>query len=62
MEISNALASLPVAELDAAAEWYERLLGPGRRPMPELIEWQFAGGGGLQVYAGRTLRAEARAR
>lgn len=51
MGIHNVLASVAVNDLDAAAEWYERLLGaPGNRPMPEVAEWQFAGGGGLQVY------------
>jgi len=50
MRISNALASLAVADLAAAVDWYEPLLGPGTRPMPELMEWQFPAGGGLQVY------------
>jgi hypothetical protein len=50
MPITNALASLAVRDLAAAATWYEKLLGPGSRPMPELVEWQFRGGGGLQVY------------
>jgi catechol 2,3-dioxygenase-like lactoylglutathione lyase family enzyme len=50
MEISNALASLAVADLATSSDWYERLLGPGRRPMSEVVEWQFPGGGGLQVY------------
>lgn len=51
MQISNALASLAVADLDAAQEWYERLLGPGSQPMPEVVEWKFPNGGGLQVYS-----------
>lgn len=51
--ITNALASLAVRDLDTSAEWYERLLGPGTRPMPEVVEWQFPSGGGLQVYAAR---------
>lgn len=50
MTISNALASLAVRDLEAASTWYETLLGPGSRPMPEVIEWQLVGGGGLQVY------------
>lgn len=50
MTVTNALASLAVADLDAASAWYQRLLGPGTRPMPELVEWQFDGGGGLQIY------------
>ena len=51
MKMSNALASLAVADVAAAGAWYERLLGPGSKPMPEVMEWQFPGGGGLQVYA-----------
>jgi hypothetical protein len=51
MPITNALASLAVRDLSAASAWYETLLGPGTRPMPEVIEWQLQGGGGLQVYA-----------
>jgi len=59
MTIANALASVAVRDLDAAAQWYEKLLGPGNKPMPEVIEWQLERGGGLQVYgaperAGRT--------
>ena len=49
--IRNALASVAVKDLDRAADWYERVLGTaGRRPMAEVVEWQFDGGGGLQVY------------
>jgi catechol 2,3-dioxygenase-like lactoylglutathione lyase family enzyme len=51
MPITNALASLAVRDLPAASEWYETLLGPGTRPMPEVVEWQFESGGGIQVYA-----------
>jgi hypothetical protein len=50
MTITNALASLAVRDLGLAAPWYERLLGPGHRAMPEVVEWQFERGGGLQVY------------
>jgi catechol 2,3-dioxygenase-like lactoylglutathione lyase family enzyme len=52
MTITNALASLAVRDLAASTDWYEKLLGPGNRPMPEVVEWQFERGGGLQVYAG----------
>ena len=52
MNVSNALASLAVSDLATAGAWYERLLGPGSSPMPEVMEWQFRDGGGLQVYAG----------
>ena len=51
MTITNALASLAVRDLTKSAEWYEKLLGPGSRPMPEVVEWQLDGGGGLQVYS-----------
>jgi predicted lactoylglutathione lyase len=51
MAITNAFASLAVNDLTAASEWYEKLLGPGSRPMPEVVEWQLQRGGGLQVYA-----------
>lgn len=52
MSIRNALASVAVKELTAATEWYERVIGhpPDSRPMAEVVEWKFAGGGWLQVY------------
>ena len=51
MTVDNALASVPVQDVDAAAEWYERLLGrSGQRPRAEVVEWKFDGGGGLQAY------------
>ena len=52
MPIENALASVAVADLSAAVEWYTRVLGkpPDSRPMPELAEWKFERGGWLQVY------------
>src|SRR5947209_19638616 len=50
MSITNALASLAVRDLAAASSWYEKLLGPGNQPMPEVVEWQLERGGGLQVY------------
>lgn len=53
MTIDNVLASAAVKDLDQAAAWYEKLLGaPGKRPMPEVAEWSFPNGGGLQVYEG----------
>ena len=52
MTITAAFASLAVRDLPAAARWYESWLGPGASPMPGLMEWQFPGGGGLQVYLG----------
>lgn len=51
MAVNNALASVPVSDVVAAAEWYSQLLDrPARRPMPEVAEWRFDGGGGLQAY------------
>jgi len=53
MTIDNALASVAVNDLDKAAAWYAILLGAeGKRPMPEVAEWSFPRGGGLQVYRG----------
>ncbi|HEY7438575.1 MAG TPA: VOC family protein [Acidimicrobiia bacterium] len=52
MAITNALASLAVRDLLASSRWYEKILGPGTRPMPEVVEWHLTGGGGLQVYTG----------
>lgn len=53
MAIDNALASVAVKDIDAAAAWYGRILGrEGSRPMPSLAEWTFERGGGLQVYEG----------
>lgn len=55
MTISNALASLAVGDLPSAVPWYEKLIG---RPADsttvfELAQWNFEGGGGLQVYQNR---------
>ncbi|WP_412748743.1 VOC family protein [Krasilnikovia sp. M28-CT-15] len=50
MTIANAFASVAVRNLEASAEWYEKLLGPGSRPMPEVFEWQLERGGGVQIY------------
>ena len=51
MTIKNALASVAVKDLESAASWYEKLMGkPASRPMPEVAEWSFERGGGLQVY------------
>ena len=53
MSIDNALASVAVKDIEAAATWYAALLGrAGSRPMSEVVEWTFPRGGGLQVYAG----------
>lgn len=52
MPINNALASVAVRDLQSAARWYEELFGrpADSRPMSEVAEWRFAGGGWLQVY------------
>jgi predicted enzyme related to lactoylglutathione lyase len=52
MSIDNALASVPVKNLQAAVAWYEQVLErpADSRPMPEVAEWQFPRGGWLQVY------------
>jgi predicted enzyme related to lactoylglutathione lyase len=51
MPIENALASVAVKDLERATTWYEKLLdAPASHPMPEVVEWQFKRGGGLQVY------------
>lgn len=52
MGITNAFASLAVRDREAATTWYELLFGPASTPRPDLSEWRFAGGGGLQVYLG----------
>ncbi|KQP23317.1 VOC family protein [Pseudorhodoferax sp. Leaf267] len=53
MAFANALASVAVKDLDRSAAWYSELLGGrGHRPMPEVEEWMFPRGGGLQVYEG----------
>lgn len=52
MPIMNALAGIMVNNLDAAVEWYEKLLDrpADRRPMEGLAEWQMPDGGWIQVY------------
>ena len=52
MSIDNALASVPVKNLQAAVAWYEKVLErpADSRPMPEVAEWKFPRGGWLQVY------------
>ena len=52
MSIDNALASVAVKDLQPTVQWYEMLLGrpADSRPMPEVAEWKFEGGGWLQLY------------
>jgi glyoxylase I family protein len=49
--ITHVLAVVPVSDIAAAREWYEKLLGrePDNNPMDSLIEWQLADHGWLQV-------------
>ena len=52
MSINNALASVAVSDVQSAVRWYEKLLGrpADSKPMSEVAEWKFEGGGWLQVY------------
>lgn len=49
--ITHAFAGLAVAELDAALDWYERLLGrgPDSRPHAGEAVWELTSGGLLYV-------------
>ncbi len=49
--IDHVLAVVPVTDIAAAREWYERLMGrePDNNPMDTLIEWQVVDHGWLQV-------------
>ncbi len=53
MAIEHVLAVVPVADIDTARTWYERLLGraPDNRPMDSLVEWRVTETGWLQVSA-----------
>jgi glyoxylase I family protein len=62
MSIDHVLAVVPVTDVDAAATWYEGLLGRSadNRPMDTLVEWRVTDTGWLQVFhdddrAGRAL-------
>ena len=52
MPLKNVLAGIAVSNLEHAEVWYDNLLGraPDTRPMDELVEWEFPGGGWLQVF------------
>lgn len=51
---NGVMANLPVTDLVASTQWYERLFGrpADRSPMPGLVEWQLVAGGGVQVFQG----------
>ena len=53
MTISNSLASVAVKDIQAAVQWYAKVIGRAAdsMPMPELAQWKFPSGGWLQVYA-----------
>jgi hypothetical protein len=52
MSMQNVMATLAVSDIGAASVWYTKLLGrgPTEAPMPGLLEWEFPGGGWLQVF------------
>lgn len=52
MTIKNALAGVPVANLERAVDWYTKLIGraPDQRLMKEVAEYQFSGGGWFQLF------------
>ena len=51
MPIEHVLAVVPVADLEIAYGWYERLLGrpADNRPMESLAEWRVTDTGWIQV-------------
>jgi hypothetical protein len=52
MAVTNALAGIAVNDIGAATLWYSQLIGrpPDRRPMPNVVEWRFENGSGIQLY------------
>jgi catechol 2,3-dioxygenase-like lactoylglutathione lyase family enzyme len=49
--IANALASVAVKDVATSRRWYDAVLGVrSTLAMPEVAEWTFPRGGGLQVY------------
>lgn len=62
MSMTKVLAVAPVADLEVAIDWYERLLGrpADARPMASLADWHITDSGWVQVFhdpehAGSTL-------
>lgn len=62
MSITKVLAAVPVADIRASSDWYERLLGGAADdvPMAEAAEWYITTNGSLQLVenpdrAGRSL-------
>jgi catechol 2,3-dioxygenase-like lactoylglutathione lyase family enzyme len=52
MSMQNVMAALAVSDLKSASDWYTKLLGrgPTEMPMAGVMEWEFPGGGWLQVF------------
>jgi len=52
MATRNALAGVAVGDVKSAIGWYAKLLGrkPDLQPMAEVAEWEFSGGGWMQVF------------
>lgn len=52
MAMQNVLAALAVSDIETAVAWYTKLLGrgPTEMPMKGLVEFEFPGGGWLQLY------------
>ena len=52
MAIDHVLAVVPVADIETAHGWYERLLGRAadNRPMDSLAEWRVTDTGWVQVH------------
>lgn len=52
MDLHRTLPVLPVRDIEAAAQWYEKLLGrpADARPMPSLAEWAITDTSTLQVF------------
>lgn len=53
MPITTVAAVIPVADLDAALPWYQRLLGrpADSQPMEGLAEWQITKTGSIQLVS-----------
>ena len=53
MPVNRVLAGVAVADVDAAAPWYERLFArpPDAQPMEGLAEWHVPSGGVVQLVA-----------
>jgi predicted enzyme related to lactoylglutathione lyase len=53
MAIDHLLAVVPVADIEAAEQWYTTLFGRSadNNPMPTLVEWQVLPAAWVQVFA-----------